>query len=84
MSNNKNLDKKLANKLDKWEEEAKTAIKWISVDPDGAVWGYSTKPKIGRFANWYDSDTGGVYLGTTKNKHLRRNWEKTLRKVNYE
>ena len=81
MSNSKDLDKKLA----KWEAKAKTAIKYIAVDASGSVWGYDVKPKVERFTDWWGCDgRGGVILGKTEDKDLRKNWRKTLREVNYE
>lgn len=80
MSNSKNLDKKLA----KWEAKAKTAIKYIAVDASGSVWGYDAKPKVERFAYWYGRDGYAIRLGTTEDEDLRKNWDKTLRKVIYE
>lgn len=78
--NKENLDKKLA----KWEAKAKTYIKWIAVDASGAIWGYNTKPKVERFTDWWGCDGYGIRLGKTEDKDLRKNWNKTLRKVNYE
>lgn len=78
--NSKDLDKKLA----KWEAKAKTAIKYIAVDASGSVWGYDKKPKAERFVVWWGGDGYGVRLGITKDEDLRKNWDKTLREVNYE
>lgn len=80
MSNSKDLDKKLV----KWEAKAKTAIKYIAVDANGDVWGYNTKPKVDSFVNWWSYGREHFYLGATEDKDLRKNWNKTLRKVNYE
>ena len=78
--NKEELDKKLS----KWDAKAKTCIKWIAVDASGAIWGYATKPKVERFADWWGSDTYGIGLGITEDKDLCKNWNKALRKVHYE
>lgn len=79
--NSKDLDKKLA----KWEAKTKTCIKWIAVDANGDVWGYDKKPKVDGFLDdWWSCGEFNGYLGTTEDEDLRKNWNKTLRRVNYE
>ena len=78
--NKENLDKKLA----KWEANAKTCIKWLAVDANGEVFGYNTKPNVERLAGWWGGDRYSIILGITDDEDLRKNWDKTLRKVNYE
>lgn len=80
MSKSKDLDKKLA----VWEAKAKTCIKWIAVDASGAIWGYNVKPKVEKYTDWWGGDRYGIILGITDDEDLRKNWNKTLRKVNYE
>ena len=81
MSNNEDLDKKLA----VWEAKAKIAIKYIAVDASGNVWGYDKKPKLCKeIGAWLANGAEAIYLGETNNKDLYKNWDKTLRKVNYE
>ena len=78
--NKEDLDKKLA----KWEAKAKTCIKWIAVDADGEVFGYVYKPKISNYKDMWNAFGEGEHLGRTDDEDLRKNWDKTLRKVNYE
>lgn len=84
MSNSKDLDKKLA----KWEEKAKTYINYIAVDEIGTVVGYNCAPTPKKVNNrgFFNSSRYGDYIviGTTDDEELCKNWDKTLRKVNYE
>ena len=78
--NSKDLDKKLA----KWEAKAKTCIKWIAVDADGRVCGFVNKPRISNInARWNGFGQVAV-LDETDDEDLCKNWDKTLREVNYE
>lgn len=80
MSNSKDLDKKLA----KLEAKAKTFIKWIAVDSDGRVCGFVNKPRISDIKARWNAFGQIAFLGETDDEDLRKNWDKTLRKVNYE
>ena len=81
------MNNELEQEMDKWEAEAKKLIKWVAVDANGAVWGFFAKPKrADRF--WYNwirqGFCVGKCVGKTRNKELRRNWDKSLRKIRYE
>lgn len=78
--NSKDLDKKLA----KWEAKAKTLINWIAVNKNGEVWGFTRKPNASKIKLKWLGFVCVVYLGETDDEDLRKNWDKTLREVNYE
>lgn len=74
----------MKDKMKKWADKARTAIKWVAVDANGNVYGYDTKPNAGGFKHLWVGGENIIPLGTTYDKYLRKNWDKTLRKVNYE
>lgn len=78
--NNEDLDKKLA----KLEEKAKTFIKWIAVDSDGRVCGFVNKPRISNIKARWNGFGQIAVLDETDDEDLCKNWDKTLREVNYE
>lgn len=79
--NKEDIDKKLA----KWEAKAKLMIKWVTVNASGDVWGYDKKLKVNKETEeWLGYGAETVHLGKINNKGLCKNWDKTLRKVNYE
>lgn len=67
-------------KMDKWVEKARTAIKWVAVDRDGRIFGYTEKPCCG-LLSWIEPTS--IFLGETRDKELIKNWDKSLRKVKY-
>ena len=72
-------------KMDEWIDTAKTAtIKWVAVDSSGAVYGYAKRPFADTFLGRWDTTSYFLHLGGTQNKELIEDWEKSLRKVNYE
>lgn len=71
-------------KMDKWVEKARTAIKWVAVDEDGKIYGYTEQPILDGTAVWKMSEgCENISIGITRDKELIKNWEETLRKVEH-
>ena len=71
----------MKDKMDKWVEKARTAIKWVAVDGTGDVYAYLNKPTCGGEYVWVGKRP--IYIGETHDKELIKNWDKSLRKVEY-
>ena len=77
----------MKDKMKKWVEKARTAIKWIAVDVNGMVYGYTKKPTFNKKdGNWYmhykSRHHDMICLGKLNNTKM--DYTKSLRKVNYE
>ena len=72
----------MKDKMDKWVDKAKTAIKWVAVDKDGNICGYCNEP-TSLEGWWCIDDAWTIEIGTTDDEELRKNWKETLRKVEY-
>lgn len=74
----------MKDKMDKWVEKARTAIKWVAVDSDGEIYGYTEQPVLVGEAWWKKSEgCENIYLGPTRDVELIKNWDKSLRRVEY-
>ena len=71
----------MKDKMDKWVEKARTAIKWVAVDKVGDVYAYLNKPTCDGEYVWVGKHS--ICLGETHDKELIKNWDKSLRKVKY-
>lgn len=72
----------MKDKMKKWVKKAQTAIKWVAVDGNGDVYAYLNKPTCDGWCVWV-GDEHPIYIGKTHNKELIKNWDKSLRKVEY-
>lgn len=70
----------MKDKMEKWAEKARTAIKWVAMDSYGRIFGYTYKPCCGELC-WIE--TTSIFLGETHDKELIKNWDKSLRRVKY-
>ena len=71
-------------KMDEWIEKAQTTtIKWVAIDKDGQVYGYTKKPQ--RLPLYWESrDYGdGIKLGVSRDRELVTKWDESLRKVEH-
>lgn len=76
----------MKDKMNKWVEKARTAIRWVAVNSRGEVYGFSDKPEIknGIEWTWNPCSTKSIFLGIMEGKKPIKNWDKSLRKVSYE
>lgn len=73
---------KLDKKLDEMVERAKNHFKWLAIDEDGYVCVFDNKPTINKRYNLWERVKGNyAFICHTNDKELRKNWNKTLRKI---